>query len=316
MAHWTTQAIPDQSGRTIVITGANVGLGLESAERLAERGARVLLACRNPARGSAALEAVAAVATGPAPSLVALDLSDLAAVERAADEIAGEVDQIDVLMNNAGVMALPSRQTTAQGLEMQLGVNHVGHFALTLRLLPQLLAAEQARVVALGSMAHLRGQIALDDLQSEHSYSAWGAYNQSKLANMMFMLELDRRAKHAGLPLLSLAAHPGLSNTNLFSAGPKSDGFNPINTLMGLGISIIGQSPQDGALGQLRAATDPDVQGGEYFGPTALGGARGKPVLAPIAGRAFRDGVAEQLWEASEAIVGLRFDDALAAATR
>jgi NAD(P)-dependent dehydrogenase (short-subunit alcohol dehydrogenase family) len=166
--------------------------------------------------------------------------------------------------------------------------------------------------VALGSMAHLRGRIRLDDLQSEHGYSAWPAYNSSKLANVMFALELDRRSKTAGLPVLGVAAHPGLAKTNLFSAGPQSSGFNPANTVMALGIKIIGQSAEAGALGQLRAATDPEVNGGEYYGPTSFGGARGAPVISPVSKRAMDDETSAGLWDASEQITGLTFANAIA----
>lgn len=314
MGKWTAQDIPDQTGRTVVITGANVGLGLESARRLAERGARVLLACRNPAKADPALKEVARVASGPAPVLVMMDLADLASVEGAAAEIAELAPRIDVLMNNAGVMALPSRATTAQGFETQLGVNHLAHFALTLRLLPQLLAAPAARVVALGSIAHLQGKIRLDDLQSEHRYDGMVAYNQSKLANVMFGLELDRRAKAAGLPLIGVTAHPGVARTNLFTAGPQTGSFNPFGAVMSLGVKIAGQSVAAGALGQLRAATDPGVHGGEYFGPTSFNGWRGPPVHAPVSKRAMDDDLSTKLWDASEALVGLRFADELAAA--
>lgn len=314
MAKWTTADIPDQTGRTVVITGANVGLGLESAKRLAERGARVVLAARNPTKGAKALEAVSRLATGEAPTLVQLDLADLASVESAAAEISGQLDHLDVLMNNAGLMAIPKRTTTKQGFETQFGVNHLGHFALTLRLLPLLLKAEAPRVVALGSIAHLSGRIALDDLQSEKKYGAWEAYNQSKLANVMFALELDKRSKLAGLPLLGVGAHPGVSNTELFATGPQQTGFSPVNKVLAFGTKIIGQSPAAGALGQLRAATDPSTRGGEYYGPTAFRGARGNPELAQVSKRAMDDQKSAALWKASEDLVGLTFDEALAAA--
>lgn len=315
MGKWTTDDISDQTGRTVVITGANIGLGLESAKRLAERGARVILAARDPAKGGAALEQVRRVASAAAPpELVRLDLGDLDSVEEAAGRIAELAPSIDVLMNNAGVMAIPKRTTTKQGFETQFGVNHLGHFALTLRLVPQLLAAPAARVVALGSIAHLRGKIDLADLQRAQHYDAWDAYGQSKLANVMFALELDRRSKLAGLQVLGLAAHPGVSNTNLFSSGPQATGFHPINRVMQFGTAIIGQSPKAGALGQLRAATDPSLMGGEYLGPTAFGGVRGNPVIAPVSKRAMDDQSSAALWDASEALVGLRFDDAVAGA--
>lgn len=316
MSKWTADDIPDQTGRRVVITGANTGLGLESARQLARRGAEVVLACRNPTKGMAALAQVRREATGPEPTLVALDLADLDSVASAADEIAAQGAPIDVLMNNAGLMAIPTREVTPQGHEMQFGVNHLGHFALTLRLMPQLLAAPAPRVVALGSVAHYPGAINIDDLNFERSrYVSWTVYSQSKLACMHFAFELDKRSKAAGLPLIGVAAHPGYSNTNLQSTGPLASGFHPINWAMAkLLTPVVGQPARVGALGQLRAATDPAVTGGEYLGGTILAGMRGYPKHAPTTPRARDERMWARLWDASEELVGLRFADAIAGA--
>jgi NAD(P)-dependent dehydrogenase (short-subunit alcohol dehydrogenase family) len=315
MSKWTADDIPDQSGRRIVITGANAGLGLESAKQLARRGAEVIMACRNPQKGAEAQRAVAAVATGPAPALVALDLADLESVRRCAQEIAERWGRVDVLMNNAGLMAIPHREETAQGFEMQFGVNHLGHFALTMHLLPTLLASPAPRVVALGSVAHYPGRIHIDDLNFERSrYVSWTVYSQTKLACMQFAFELDRRSKAAGLPLIAVAAHPGYSSTNLQSTGPLAGGFHPINWAMAKATPLVAQPARIGALGQLRAATDPSVVGGEYLGGTFLGGMRGYPQHAPSTPRARDEKMAARLWEASEELVGLRFADAIAGA--
>ncbi len=315
MSKWTADDIPDQTGRRIVITGANTGLGLESAKQLARRGAEVIMACRNPQKAAEAQREVAAVATGPAPSTIALDLADLDSVERAATEILDRWPAIDVLMNNAGLMAIPHREETAQGHEMQFGVNHLGHFALTMRLLPALLRGTEPRVVALGSVAHTPGRINIDDLNFERTrYVSWTVYSQTKLACMQFAFELDKRSKAAGLPLIGVAAHPGYSATNLQSTGPLAGGFHPINWAMAKATIILGQPARIGALGQLRAATDPSVVGGEYLGGTFLGGFRGHPQHAPSTPRARDEAMWARLWDASEELVGLRFADAITGA--
>lgn len=316
MSKWTADDIPDQTGRRIVITGANTGLGLESARQLARRGAEIILACRNIEKGQAARELIRGDATGAAPTLIQLDLADQVSVERAAGEITERWSSIDVLMNNAGIMAIPHREETPQGHEMQFAANYLGHFALTLRLLPTLLRAPAPRVVALGSVAHYPGKIHLDDLNFERAkYSAWAVYSQSKLACMHFAFELDRRSAVAGLPLRAFAAHPGYSRTNLQSTGPLAGGFHPINwALANVLTPIVGQPARMGALGQLRAATDPSATGGEYFGPVMFGGARGYPKHAPMTPRAKDQAMWTRLWDATEELLDLRLADALGAA--
>ncbi|MEY2454375.1 MAG: hypothetical protein QOD92_3949, partial [Acidimicrobiaceae bacterium] len=260
MTSWTAADIPDQTGRTVVITGANSGLGLRSAEAMARAGAQVLLACRNPAKAAEALEAVEACATTGTPSVIPLDLADLSSIESAAELIAERVGHIDVLMNNAGVMAIPLRRT-ADDFEMQFGTNHLGHFALTGRLLPLLLAAESPRVVSTSSQAHRIGKMRWDDLQWRKRYSKWGAYGQSKLANLLFVLELDRRATRDGSELIAAAAHPGYASTHLQAAGPEMAGSALMARAMAFGNRLVAQSDADGALPQLYAATMPDVKG-------------------------------------------------------
>lgn len=214
MARWTTQDMPDQSGRVVVVTGANSGLGLEATKALAARGATVVMACRDPARAQGAATAVREAVPGAHLEVMALDLASLTSVAAFAGEVTAKHRAIDVLMNNAGVMALP-RALTPDGFELQLGTNHLGHFALTLRLLPALEAAAAPRVVTVASTAHRMGRIDFDDLMGERRYKPWPAYGQAKLANLLFAYELERRLRAAGHKALSVAAHPGYSATNL-----------------------------------------------------------------------------------------------------
>jgi NAD(P)-dependent dehydrogenase (short-subunit alcohol dehydrogenase family) len=306
MTKWTAADIPDQTARTVLITGSNSGLGLRSAEALARAGARVLLACRNPAKAAEALTAVEACATTAAPSVVPLDLADLASVEAAADEVGRRVDRLDVLMNNAGVMAVPLSRT-ADGFEMQFGTNHLGHFALTGRLLPLLLAADAPRVISTSSQAHRMGRMRWDDLQWRKRYSKWMAYGQSKLANLLFTLELDRRAKAERTSLLAAAAHPGYAATHLQAKGPELAGQKLAGRVMDLGNRLVAQSDAEGALPQLYAATMPDVSGGDYFGPDGLFERVGAPTKVGRK-RAARDtDAAQRLWEISERDTGVTY---------
>ena len=291
--------MPDQSGRVALVTGANSGLGLHTSIGLARRGARVLMACRDAGRAGRALVQVQAAAPGAAVELVSLDLASLASVEAAAADVAGRTSALDLLVDNAGVMA-PPRTTTADGFELQLGTNHLGHFALTGRLLPLLLAAPSPRVVVVSSGAHKIGKIAFEDLQSERSYSRWGAYGQSKLANLLFARELDRRS--AATPLLVAAAHPGYAATHLQSG----QGSFLLEALMKVGNVVLAQSDADGAMPSLYAATMPDVRRGDYWGP-AFAELRGEPKRVGRARSAQDDDVAARLWTESERLTGVRY---------
>ncbi len=307
MAGWTAKDIPDQSGRTILVTGANSGLGLRSAEALAAAGARVLLACRNAEKAEAARASVAAGATGAPPEVVPLDLSDLDSVAASAERLTRELDHLDVLMNNAGVMAVPLART-AQGFEMQMGTNHLGHFALTAGLLPLLLAAPAPRVVTVSSFGHKPGRIRWDDPNWESGrYLAWPAYFQTKLANLLFTVELDRQATDAGTGLLAVAAHPGYAATNLATAGPGSaNAF--MRRAAGLSDRLLGQPDHMGALPQIYAATMPDVQGDDYYGPDGFMEQRGYPEKVGRTDRASDRDAAARLWALSEDLTGVTFD--------
>jgi len=258
--------MPDQTGRTVLVTGANSGLGLRSAEALASRGARVLMGCRNQQKAAVALDAVKNVAVDAAPEVVPLDLADLDGVRACAARLSEELERLDVLINNAGVMAVP-RQRTKQGLEVQFGTNHLGHFALTGLLLGLLRRAHAARVVTVSSGGHRAGRLRFDDLNWEkRRYSRWFAYTQSKLANLLFTSELQRRAAAAGSDLLAVAAHPGYAATNLSSGSATGN----VVYRWGATVSdrLFGQRDRMGALPQLYAATMPDVGPDDYWGPT------------------------------------------------
>ena len=305
MTKWTAADIPDQTGRTVLITGANSGLGLRSAEALAAKGARVLMACRNATKAAAARADVAAKATGAAPEVVAVDLSSLASIGDCAEQLAGSLDHLDVLMNNAGIMAVP-KGTTVDGFESQIGTNHLGHFALTGRLLPLLLATPEPRVVTVASNAHKFGRMHLDDLSFErHRYSRWGAYGQTKLANLLFSSELQRRAVAAGTALTSVAAHPGYAATNL-TTGPAL-GAALLKPILAVGDRLFGQPDHMGALPQLYAATMPDVLADDYWGPDAFREQRGYPTRVGRTDRAADPADAARLWALSEELTGVTY---------
>jgi NAD(P)-dependent dehydrogenase (short-subunit alcohol dehydrogenase family) len=300
---WGVDDIGDLHGKRIVVTGANSGLGYETALALAGRGASVLLACRNPARAEAAAARIRAEVPKAELEAGTLDLADLASVRRFADSCSQTT--LDVLVDNAGVMAIP-RRVTADGFEMQFGTNHLGHFALTGLLLPALLRAPAPRVVTVSSFAHVIGRIDFGDLQHEHHYGRWTAYGQAKLANLLFAMELDRRAKAAGSELRSIAAHPGYAATNLQTTGPVMEGRAWMVRANELSNKVFAQSAAGGALPILYAATVPELRGGEFIGPRY--GSRGAPVRS-WSSRAARDqATAGRLWSVSEELTGVHFD--------
>ncbi|MDQ2729076.1 MAG: oxidoreductase [Actinomycetota bacterium] len=307
MRRWTAADIGERTGTVAVVTGANSGLGLHTSLALAAHGAEVVLACRSPERGAVAAERVAAVATGPAPVVVPLDLADLGSVEAFAKDVAGKVDRVDTLVNNAGVMAIP-RMLTADGFEMQLGTNHLGHFALTLRLWPLLIARPGARVVTLSSGMAATGRIRFDDLQGEHGYHPWGAYGQAKLANLLFAFELDRIIRRRGIDVTSVAAHPGFSSTELISNGPQDSASWSDRTFLALTKALVAQPAAAGALPTLYAAAAPGVEGGQYFGPRGPVHLRGLPTRVRPPRAATRADQARRLWEVSEELTGTHLD--------
>jgi len=307
----SAEDIPDLSGQVALVTGANSGLGLVTARELARHGARVLMACRDTAKGEAARRAVLADTGAPAEQVEVRALN-LASLESVRGLAAGWQGPLDVLVLNAGVMAPPKRRPTADGFELQWGTNHLGHFALAGLLWPLLVEREgrplsHARVVTVSSGAHKMGRIDFADLNHERSYRAWQAYGQSKLANLLFALELDRRAAAAGAPVVSAAAHPGYASTNLQLAGPAMDGPAFKKSVIRAANRVMGQSDAQGALPQLAAATLDAVPGGAYVGPGGFMESRGLPVFVhPSA--AARDAVdARRLWAESERLTGVRW---------
>jgi NAD(P)-dependent dehydrogenase (short-subunit alcohol dehydrogenase family) len=302
-AKWTTAQIPDQTGRTAVVTGANSGLGLATARELARSGASVVLACRDADKGTSALERIEAEVPDAQVSLGRLDLGSLESVESFAEEFRSDHEGLDLLINNAGVMA-PPRRVTGDGFELQLGTNHLGHFALTARLIGAMEGRADARVVAVSSNAHKFGRINFDDLQSERRYNRWRAYGQSKLADLMTALELDRRLRAAGSSIKSLAAHPGYAATNLQMAAP------PLldRTVMTVTNRLFAQSADAGALCLLYAATEPGLEGGIYVGPDGLGEGRGHPKVVLPSRAAYDEQVAGRLWATSEQLTGVEFE--------
>jgi NAD(P)-dependent dehydrogenase (short-subunit alcohol dehydrogenase family) len=297
MARWTFDDIPDQTGRTAIVTGANTGIGLETARMLAQKGAHVVLACRSREKGEAAAARINSERPGGSATAAPLDLSDLDSVAAFASAIASAHTRLDLLVNNAGVM-VPPLGRTKQGFELQFGTNHLGHFALAARLLPLLERTSAARLVVVSSTAQNLGRIDFDDLNWQHRpYAAWPAYGQSKLANMMFALELGRRLARAGSGLRVTAAHPGWTATDLQRTSGVVRFLNP----------LFAMKPRDGALPTLRAAIDPSAESGSYWGPSRFGELNGPPARARISERAKDENVAKRLWDESEKLTNIAF---------
>src|SRR5258705_1389581 len=299
-----TQAeIPSQLGKTAVVTGATGGLGYETVLALSKAGAEVILTGRDDRKGQSAIERICRDVIAAKVSCEHLDLASLASIADCAQRM-GALQSLDLLINNAGVMALPRRQTTADGFEMQFGTNHLGHFALTARLMPLLRRASGARVVSLSSLAHRTGFIDFSDLQGERLYSPWKAYGQSKLACLMFALELQRHSDAAGWNLISNAGHPGFARTNLFASGPGG----LVSLATGFAAPLFGHSAADGARPILFAATSPEARPGAYYGPGGFGELRGAPARALMMPQARDAAAAARLWDVSAKLTGSPFE--------
>ena len=310
---WSLSDAPRLDGKTAIVTGATGGLGWEVALGLAAQGATTILAGRNPVKGADALTRLTARVPGAAARFELLDLASLDSVAMFAARMASAHPAVSVLVNNAGVMSPPARRVTADGFELQFGTNYLGHFALTARLLPQLLASRGARVVSVASLAHRMARIDFGDPQGAARYRARASYGQSKLAMLMFALELQRRAKAAGWALTSVAAHPGLAVTDIIANGPSGGAPGLREHLMQGAFRLFGQSAAQGALPLLFAAVAPDAKGGGYYGPDGFMEARGAVSPSRIMPQAMDAGVAARLWTLSEQLTGLQFEAASAA---
>ncbi len=304
---WTTDDIPDLDGRVIVVTGANSGLGLATTRALVDHGAHVVMGCRSMDKAKRAAESIASEGGRGRAEPWSLDLASLASIQEFAERFESEHDALHALCNNAGVMALPYTKT-ADGFEIQLGTNHLGHYALTGRLLPLLLATDDSRVVTVSSLMHRVGRMRWDDLQSERNYRKWAAYGQSKLANLLFTFELQRRLEAVKARTSSLASHPGYASTNLQAAGARQMGSTWRERLMNAGNRVMAQSAQMGALPSLYALTSDDARGGDYIGPDGPMQMWGHPTTVVATAMARDSELAARLWGVSQSLTGVSFD--------
>jgi NAD(P)-dependent dehydrogenase (short-subunit alcohol dehydrogenase family) len=303
---WTAAHMPDLTGKFAIVTGANSGIGLETARELARKGAQVIMACRSIARGEKARQDILRDQPAAAVEVAALDLADLASVRNFAQEIAARGRAVDILVNNAGVMAIPYRRTV-DGLETQLATNHFGHFALTGLLLEQILAAPAGRVVTVSSSFHRFGSMDFENLNWEKGYQKWPAYGRSKLANLLFTFELQRRLEQMNARAIAVAAHPGYTDTNLQHVGPQMEGNSVALRFTHWMNKLMGQSAAMGALPTLYAAVAPEVRGGDFIGPDGWMESRGHPRRVQPAATARDPIAAAKLWEASEKATGVRY---------
>jgi NAD(P)-dependent dehydrogenase (short-subunit alcohol dehydrogenase family) len=305
MSKWTPQQMPSQQERLAIVTGANSGIGYQTARYLARAGATVILACRSAAKGEAARARIVAENAAAKIEVRALDVADLDSVRRFAAEFLSEGKPLDLLINNAGVMAIPERRTTPQGFEMQFGTNHLGHFALTGLLLPALLRQPKSRVVTVASIAHKGGKLNFDDLNGERGYDPRGAYQQSKLANLVFGLEFDRRLRAHSADTTSVIAHPGVAVTNIISNGM---GTGMKSRIVGALLPLVAQSDDRGSWPLVYASTSSEVHGGGYYGPDGIAEIKGMPVEVKPKPQALDPAAGKRLWKVSETLTGVRYD--------
>ncbi|HEY0796629.1 MAG TPA: oxidoreductase [Acidisarcina sp.] len=306
MSKWTIADIPSLSGKRALITGANSGIGFQAARHLAIAGCTIVLACRDAAKGESARRRIRQEVPNADIEVAGLDLASLASTRAAGEAYLKSGQPLDLLINNAGVMAIPTRQTTVDGFEKQFGTNHLGHFALTGLLLPAILAAPAARVVTVASIAHKGAKMRFEDLQYTRGYSPWPPYGQSKLANLLFAFELNRRLASAGSAAISVAVHPGLSKTSIFSS-TQGKGRGLKSRIAPTFMALLAQSDEQGAYPTLYGATSPHALGGHYYGPDGVLEWRGAPQEVKAKPQALDEAAAARLWEISEGLTGVRY---------
>ncbi len=306
-SEWTEDNIPDLEGKTAIVTGANSGLGFEGVKMLAENNARVVMACRSIERGKEAKEKIESELEDADLEVKKLDLASLESVNKFAEEFKANNDELDILCNNAGVMAIP-REETEDGFEKQFGVNHLGHFSLTAKLMSALKEADNPRVVNQSSGIHTRGELNFDDLMHEESYEPMQVYGDSKLANILFTYELDRKIKENGLEMKSIAVHPGYAATNLQTRGPEKEGSTVKKYFMKAMNKVVAQSAEKGALPMIYAATSEKAKSGDYIGPGGFQNMRGYPEKQESSDRSYNEDTAEKLWAVSEELTGIDFE--------
>jgi NAD(P)-dependent dehydrogenase (short-subunit alcohol dehydrogenase family) len=304
MSHWTTKQIPSQAGKIAIVTGANSGIGYHTALELARAGATVILGCRNAQKAEAAKAKILAAIPLAQVEIAKLDMADLESIKSFAEAFVAGGRKLDLLINNAGVMGFPTRNATAQGFEAQFGTNHLGHFALTGELMPALLKTPGSRVVTVASIAHKGGRMRYEDPNWERAYDPRKAYQQSKLANILFGLELDRRLKRAGAHVSSILAHPGVATTNIVTNGM---GESLKTNLVNFALKFLAQSEERGALPTLYAATSPEAQSGHYYGPDGIAEIKGNPVETKPKPHALDPVSAARLWHISEQMTGVEY---------
>ncbi len=303
---WNEKDLPDLSGKTIIITGANSGTGFAATKFMSAKGATIIMACRNAEKANAALQNIK-IANGEARlDFIQVDLGSLESIRQFSEKFKKKYSSLDILINNAGMCQTPELKTK-DGFEMQMGVNHLGHFALTGHLIDHLKKSKNSRVVTMGSMNHEQGIINFDNLFLKGEYHQMKAYEQSKLANLLFSYELGRRLTKAGVSVESIAAHPGFVNSNIMKSNDytkRSFGFSMMFNIFGL---LLAMTPEMGSLGIMRAATDKTLKNGDYVGPTKMGGFRGYPEVMPSSERSYNEEDAKRLWEMSEELTGVKY---------